>query len=66
MRERGFINIIILIALALVILGYFNIDIRKVADLPIVKMNLHFGWELAKKAFAELMVILAPYINGRI
>jgi hypothetical protein len=44
--QRGFLDTIVLIGIGLIILGYFNIDLQKIFENPLVMQNLTFGFEL--------------------
>lgn len=45
-HKRGIISTIVLIIIALIILGYFNIDFKSLVQSPIVKDNLAYAWQL--------------------
>lgn len=45
-HQRGFIGTILVIIAALIILGYFKIDLRTVVSEPVVKDNLNYVWQL--------------------
>jgi hypothetical protein len=58
-RNRGLIDTIVLIVIALIILGYFNIDLKQVFTEPLVAQNLkyalsilitgiHYVWETVR------------------
>ncbi len=44
--RRGFITAILLIIAAIVLLGYFKINIQTVASSPTVQANLQYAWQL--------------------
>jgi len=44
--RSGFITAILLIIAALIILGYFKINIQKIITSPDVQTNLQYAWQL--------------------
>ena len=44
--RSGFITAILLIVAALIILGYFKVDIQTVLSSPDVQANLQYAWQL--------------------
>lgn len=44
--RTGFITTILLILAALIILGYFKINLQTIIDSPTVQANLQYAWEL--------------------
>lgn len=47
-RTKGFLQIIIIIVIALIILGYFSINVADIMASPVVQNNLSYAWNLAK------------------
>jgi hypothetical protein len=43
MKKRGIINTIVLIVVALIILGYYKIDIRDIIQSPLAESNLNYA-----------------------
>jgi hypothetical protein len=62
-QEKGFINAVILVVLALIILGYFNINIAEILDLPMVKNNLMYLWNLAVTGISQGIDYISNWIN---
>ncbi len=60
--KKGFVETIILIIVALIVLGYFNIDLRKVFSTPQVQENLRYGWEIAKLLYHYVKETIMPLI----
>jgi hypothetical protein len=56
--QRGFISAIVSIIVSLVVLGYFNIDLKEVFSRPEVMANLHFGWELLVQGFHSVQGLI--------
>lgn len=44
--RRGVISTIVLIIIALIILGYYHISFKSIAQSPIVQDNLRYAWQL--------------------
>lgn len=51
----GFIKIIILVAIGLIALGYFGLNIREILDMPVVRENLAYFWELLKTLWTDYL-----------
>ncbi|MES2436922.1 MAG: hypothetical protein V4519_02830 [Patescibacteria group bacterium] len=45
-KSSGFIDTIVLVVIALIILGYFNIDIKNLLSGPVVRSNLEYFWTM--------------------
>ena len=45
-NQKGFITAIILIIIALILLGYLNINVQNVVDGPVVQQNLTYAWHI--------------------
>ncbi len=58
MNKRGFIGTIVVVIVALIILGYLNIDIQSVISSPKVEGNIQYAWGLVVKAFNTLKDIV--------
>lgn len=54
-QQKGFLKIIVLVVVALIVLGYYGIDVRKVVDSPLVKKNLEYGTQLAASGYEYLL-----------
>jgi len=52
--NRGLIKTILIIVIALVVLGYFGLDIKKIIQSPQVQKNLHDVWAFFKDIFITL------------
>ncbi|OHA17628.1 MAG: hypothetical protein A2664_03335 [Candidatus Taylorbacteria bacterium RIFCSPHIGHO2_01_FULL_46_22b] len=51
MRQRGIIQLVILILIAIILVSYFGIDLQNAFTTPLLKKNLWFTWELIKDGF---------------
>jgi hypothetical protein len=54
-RSKGFIDTIVLVIIALIVLGYFNIDIKHILSGPVVKDNLMYLWDATKSGIVYLI-----------
>ncbi len=67
MKQRGFINTIVLIVLALIVLGYYHIDIKTILQDPLVRSNLEYTrdqvLQLARDAWAVVFANVKYYLN---
>src|SRR3989304_353060 len=50
-KQGGFIKLIVLIVVAILVLGYFNIRIRDIAEKPETKDNISYVTEISSKAW---------------
>jgi hypothetical protein len=53
-NHRGLIGTLFLIVSALILLGYFGINIETVVSSPVVKENLLYAWDLVWNAGVAL------------
>ncbi len=62
--KKGFITAIVIIIVALILLGYFNIDIKAVFSSPLVKDNLQYAWDLTVASFHALVTIITNLVSS--
>ncbi len=62
-NNQGFIKTVLVIAVALIVLGYFNVDVKKVIDSPMVQHNLEYGTALAKSGYDNVKGWFAELIK---
>ncbi len=62
-KQSGFISTIILIVIALVILGYFNIDVRQVLISPGVQNNLNYAWGVVTSLFHGMIDMIVTFLS---
>lgn len=58
MNKRGIINTIVLIVVALIILGYYKIDIKSILAQPLVQSNLDYLKESVIRVLQDAWVYL--------
>lgn len=49
--QKGIVTVIILVVVALIILGYFGFDLRRIVESPQVQENLTYAWNMIKLPF---------------
>ncbi|MBU1178912.1 hypothetical protein KKB69_01040 [Patescibacteria group bacterium] len=62
--SKGFVNIIILIIIAVIVLGYFKIDLRSIWNSEPVQNNLGFLWESARIIWHNYLSEPANFVWG--
>src|SRR5512145_3066803 len=54
-NHGGFIQIILIIVIALIVLGYFGLNIADILASPVVKENLAYAWNLVKEVWGSYL-----------
>lgn len=57
-EKRGIVAVLIILIVAVIILGYFGFDIRRIIESPQVQENLLYLWNLIKIPFIWLFDLL--------
>ena len=52
-NANGFIQIILLLVIGLIVLGYFGFNLKEILTSPVVKENLTYAWELTKTVWSN-------------
>lgn len=52
--NRGFLQLILIIVIALIILGYFGLNIREILEKPVVQNNLAWFWDFLQTVWSYL------------
>lgn len=65
-HHGGFIQIILIIVIALIVLGYFSINVADVFASPIVQENLSYAWNLVKDLWSTYLSGPAAWIWDKI
>lgn len=52
--SRGFLHIILIIVIALIILGYFGLNIQEILAKPVVHDNLVWFWDFLKTVWGYI------------
>ena len=61
-KQSGFIKLILLIIVVVLVLSYFGISVKKVAESDTGKENFSFVWDMAGKSWAFLVDIWNKYL----
>ncbi len=64
--RSGFITAILLIVAALIILGYFKINIQTIVSSPDVQANLQYAWQLLVTGVQEGWKYLYSLAQGAV
>lgn len=62
--QKGIVTVIILVVVALIILGYFGFDLRRIVESPQVQENLTYAWNLIKLPFLWLWNFIMELWEG--
>jgi hypothetical protein len=52
-RQRGIVQLLIMIIVALIALSYFGIDLEQVFTKPLLKKNIVFTWDKTKEVWTN-------------
>ncbi|MBX4197769.1 hypothetical protein KW782_00340 [Candidatus Parcubacteria bacterium] len=65
-HQSGLIDTIVLIVVALIILGYFNIDLKEIFSGPLVEENLRYALLLVIDTFKYLWNLFFAFVQKSI
>ncbi len=57
-KNRGLIKLLLLIIVAIIVLGYFRIDLRSIIESEAVQTNLDYAWALVVKFWDQIVIDL--------
>ena len=57
-NQRGLIKLIAVMVIAIIILSYFQVDVRKVIESEAVQQNFHYLWGLVSKVWNSVAIEL--------
>ena len=60
--QKGFLHIIIIVVIALIILGYFGMNIQEILAKPVVHDNLVYFWNLLKSLWTNVLATPARWL----
>ena len=61
-HNTGFIKLILLVIIVILVLSYFGINLKKVAQSDTGKENFSFVWEMAQKGWAFILDVWNKYL----
>ena len=62
--NKGFIQIVVLIVIILIVLGYFGLNIRDIIDSPAVSDNLSYAWGVVVHVWQNYLAAPVAYLFG--
>ncbi len=62
--HRGFIQIIVIVVIILVALGYFGLNVKDIIDSPTVSGNLSYAWGIVVHIWDNYLAGPALYLWG--
>jgi hypothetical protein len=63
-KNRGVIGTVVLIVVALVLLGYYGVNVRTIVSSPLVQENLKYAWEILMNAIFNGFSTLVEFVRG--
>lgn len=63
-HKRGIVGTIILLIVALILLGYFQIDVKSVVTTPAVQNNLLYAWNLVISGLVNLFHFVVSVVSN--
>ena len=63
-KNRGIVGTVVLIIVALIILGYFNINFKTVIESPAVQQNLNYAWSLVVQGFVSAFTWFSNFMRN--
>lgn len=63
-HQQGLIKMIILIVIAIVILSYYGVDLKKVFTSPQVQKNLGYVWNFITMLWNDYLAAPATFVWG--
>ena len=65
-RQGGFIQLIIVLIIVLIVLGYFGFNIQQIIQSPSVSGNLGYAWGLATGLWNNYLVVPVTFVWNKI
>lgn len=57
-KNRGLIKLLLLIIVAIIVLGYFRIDLRSIIESEAVQTNLNYAWSVVVQFWDRIVIDL--------
>ena len=61
-KQKGFIQLIIILVIVLIVLGYFGFNVQHIVQSPQVSDNLHYVWGLVVSAWEFTVNVFDKFI----
>src|SRR3989344_6917163 len=65
-QQGGFIQLIIVLIIALIVLGYFGFNVQQIIQSPSVSGNLGYAWGLAMNLWSNYLVVPVTFVWNKI
>jgi predicted metalloprotease len=65
-RQGGLIKMIIIIVIALIVLGYYGIDIKKVVEAPTTQSNMNYATQVTANVWHSYLEKPSKYVWNEI
>lgn len=65
-NHTGFVQLIVMLVIVLIVLGYFGFNIEKILKSPMVSGNLSYVWNLAVTFWNNFLVGPATFVWDKI
>ena len=65
-KNKGFIRLIILIIIGIIVLSYFNINVKSIVESPVAQENIGYVWGLVTFVWAEYLATPLLYFWNNI
>ena len=60
--QGGFIQLIIILIIVLIVLGYFGFNIQQIIQSPSVSGNLNYVWGLAVNLWSNYLIVPVTFV----
>jgi hypothetical protein len=64
--QKGLIKLLVLIVIAIIILGYFRVDLRQVIESEMVQRNFHYVWDNIVSLWQQYLATPASYVWDKV
>jgi len=65
-HSHGIVGLIVVLVIALIILGYYGVNVKKIIDSPQVQENLTYAWGIVKTVWGEISDIVVGLYHSLI
>lgn len=65
-KQKGFVQLVIILIVVLIILGYFGFNLKEIVQSPSVSGNLNYAWSLAVTVWNKVLVVPVTFVWNKI
>ena len=65
-QQGGFIQLIIVLIIAVIVVGYFGFNVQQIIQSPSVSGNLGYAWGLAMNLWSNYLVVPVTFVWNKI